>query len=131
MLDDVQRRRFLVKPARKGALPFPVGPLDIDLDERAGEFFRLPRRSRFARPQPDDHILPARRLAGMQGDVLDDAVALVENAEDRDALRHRGNPGLVGATCRRGGIAGRWSGRILLIAAAPARREAERARRQQ
>jgi hypothetical protein len=131
VLDDVQRRRFLVEPAGKSPLPFPVRPLHVDLDKGAGEFFRLPRCSRFASAQADDHILPARRLAGMKRDVLDDAVALVEDPEHRHALRHRRNSGLVGAACRSGGIARGRSGRILLIASAPACREAKGARRQQ
>ena len=37
----------------------------------------------------------------MQGDVLDDAVALVENAEDRDALRHRSHTALPVRSLRR------------------------------
>jgi hypothetical protein len=67
----------------------------------------------------------------MQRDVLDDAVALVEDAKHRDALRHGRDARLVGAPRRRGGIAGGRSRCILLIAPAPACREAKRARRQQ
>jgi hypothetical protein len=67
----------------------------------------------------------------MQGNVLDDAVALVEDSEDRHALGHRSNAGLIGAPRRGGDIVGGRSGPILLITPAAARREAERARRQQ
>jgi hypothetical protein len=49
----------------------------------------------------------------VQGDVLDDAIALVENAEDRDALGHGSDSALAIRGCRdlspgrRGGILSR------------------------
>jgi hypothetical protein len=89
MLDHVERRRLLVEPTRKRAVPALVRPLHVDLNERASQLFGFPGRRRFARTQAHDHVLPADRLAGAQGDVLDDPVALVEEAEDGDALRHR------------------------------------------
>jgi hypothetical protein len=67
----------------------------------------------------------------MQRDVLDDAVTLVEDAEHRDALRHRRHSGLVGARLPGAGVAHGRRGCILLVAAAPACRETERARHQQ
>jgi hypothetical protein len=106
MLDDVERRRFLVDPARKDALPLVVGPLDIDLDERPGQFFLFPRRGRLASAQPDDHVLPPRRLAGAQRDVLDDAVALVEHAQHGDPFGHWRYP-RTGYSARRGWIVAR------------------------
>jgi hypothetical protein len=123
VLDRVECRRFLVQPAREDAIPFAVGPLHVELDERASQLFRLPRSGHFARAQPDDHILPPRRLAGMERDVLLDPVALVEDAEHRDALRHRGDAGLsaVGGGPRADGTGG-----VLLLPAAAARREGER-----
>jgi hypothetical protein len=56
----------------------------------------------------------------MKRNVLDDPVALVEDAEDRDTLRHRGNVGLVDARPRllRGDL-------IRLLGAAVARRQSE------
>jgi hypothetical protein len=131
VLDDIERGRFLVKPAGKGPLPLLVRPLDVELDERAGELLRFPRRGRLAGAQTDDHVLPARRLAGVQGDILDDAVTLVEDAEHRDALRHRGDSGLVHARRPRNSVAGDRGGRILLLAPAAACRKAQQARRQQ
>jgi hypothetical protein len=89
MLDHVERRRLFVQPTRKHPVPALVRPLHVDLDERAGQLFRFPRRGRLARPQAHDHVLPADRLAGSQSDILDDAIALVEEAEDGDSLRHR------------------------------------------
>jgi hypothetical protein len=59
----------------------------------------------------------------MERDVLDDAVALVEDPEHRDALRHRSHPALPGR--------GRWrlfcrARGVLLFAALAARNERER-----
>jgi hypothetical protein len=89
VLDDVERRRFLVQPAREHSLPAPVGALDIQLHEGARQILVFPRRRRFARAQADDGVLDAHRLAGPQRNVAYDAVALVEQAEHRDPLRHR------------------------------------------
>jgi hypothetical protein len=67
----------------------------------------------------------------VQRDGLDDAVAFVEDAEHGNALRHRRNPRLVAAHPGRGRIADHRRRAVLLIAAAPAGGEAERACRQQ
>jgi hypothetical protein len=97
VLDDVERRRFLVKPARENPLPSLVRPLNVDLDECASQLFFFPRRSRLASAEPNDHVFPADRLAGVERNVLDDAVTLVEDSEHRDALRHGRDAGLVGS----------------------------------
>jgi len=78
--------------------------LHVDLDESASQLLGLPGRGRLAGAQPDDHILPSCRLAGMQRNILDDAVALVEDSDDRHALRHRRDAAL--AIRRRGGLPG-------------------------
>jgi hypothetical protein len=54
-------------------------------------------------------------------DVLDDAVALVEDAEHRDALRHRRDAAL--SRCGRRHLARRRNRRILLLRALSARGE--------
>jgi hypothetical protein len=59
----------------------------------------------------------------MQGDVLYDAVALVEDAEDGDALSHRRDTAL--SVRRRGDLRSRRSSRILLLRALAARAERE------
>jgi hypothetical protein len=108
VLDDVERRALRVKPARKDAVPVLVRPLHVDLDEGAGQLLVFPRRRRLAGPQPDDDVLDADRLARPQGQVADDAVALVEQAEDSDALGHWRHAGLLGGRARdfdRDGIA--------------------------
>jgi hypothetical protein len=83
------------------------------LDERAGELLGLPWRRRLASTKPNDHVFPADRLARVQGDVLDDAVALVEDSEDRDALRHGRNSALP--IRGRSDLRSRGCGRILLL----------------
>jgi hypothetical protein len=66
------------------------------LDERAGEPLRLPRGGGLAGAQPDDRVADPHRLAGLQGEVLREAVALVEEAEHRDPLAHRRRAGDLG-----------------------------------
>jgi hypothetical protein len=62
----------------------------------------------------------------VEGDGLCDSVALVEDAEHGDALRHRGDAQLAGAG---GGGAARGSDGVALIAAAAAgKREGEQQR---
>jgi hypothetical protein len=60
----------------------------------------------------------------MERDRLRDPVALVEDAEHRDALRHRGH----GLRRRSGavGLRGAGCGRVLLLACLAARSERER-----
>ena len=93
MLDDVERWAFLVQPARKDPFPAPAGLFDIKLDERPGEALIVPRRGCIAGAQADHGIAETDRLAGPQRDVADDAVALVEQPEHRDAFAHRGYAG--------------------------------------
>jgi hypothetical protein len=95
VLDRVERRRLLEQPARKHPLPLLVRLLDVELDERPGQFLFLPRGGRFAGAEADDRILPAHRLAGVQRYRLHDPVTLVEDAQQRDPLRHRRDPALA------------------------------------
>ena len=92
MLDDVERRAFLVQPARKDAVPASPGLFDVELDEGTGQALILPRSGGVAGAQSDHRVAKADRLAGPQPDIADDAIALVEQPEHRDALRHRGHP---------------------------------------
>jgi hypothetical protein len=123
MLDDIERRRLLVDPAGKHPLPLLVRPLHIELDEGAGQRLRLPRRRFLAGAQPHDRILDPHRLTGLQHQVADDAIALVEEAEHRDPLRHWRDPrhrDVVGRLVHRdrppGGIVA--LGRLLMSSAA-------------
>jgi hypothetical protein len=124
MLDDVERRRFLVKPAREDPVPAAVGLLHVKLDERPGELLVLPWCGHLARPQPNDDVFPADRLAGMERHVLHDAVALIEDAENGHSLRHRRDSTL--AVGRRGGLPRRRRSPILLLGALAARSQCER-----
>jgi len=100
VLNDVERRRFFVKPARENPVPALVRTPHINLHEGAGQLLFLPRRGRFAGAKADNDILPADRLAGTKSDVLDDPVALVEDSQDGDPLRHRGHPALASRSRR-------------------------------
>jgi hypothetical protein len=60
----------------------------------------------------------------MKRDRLDDPVALVEDSEHRDALRHRRNAAL--AVRSRPDLPGGRGGSILLLGTLPARSERER-----
>ena len=61
----------------------------------------------------------------MEGDVLNDAVALVENAKDSDALGHRSDSAL--AICSLGGLGSHCCRDIFLPSAFAARCERKRA----
>jgi hypothetical protein len=101
--------------------------LDVDLDEGAGQLLRLPRRGRLAGAQLHLDVLPPRRLTGVQSDVADDAVALVEDCEHRDPLRHRSHSDLAAgpSAFSRSGRA-----RVLLLGTAVAGRNRERQHKQ-
>jgi len=66
-----------------------LGVGDVELDEGAGQLLDLPRRGRLAGAQPHDRVADPKRLARLHRQVALDAVALVEEADHRDALRHR------------------------------------------
>jgi len=93
VLDEVQRRRFLVEPAGEDPLPPPLRVPDAELDEGAGQLLNLPRRCGLAGAQAHRRIADPNRLAGLEGEVAGDAVALVEEAEHRHALGHRSRAG--------------------------------------
>jgi hypothetical protein len=88
VLDDVERRRFLVQPARKDPLPPPLRAAHAKLHESAGQLLDLPGRRRLAGPQAHGRVADPDRLARPQGEIARDAVALVEEAEDGDPLGH-------------------------------------------
>jgi hypothetical protein len=89
VLDDVQRRRLLVEPAREDTLELPLRIADIDLDERSGQLLNLPGRAGLARPKPDDDVAGAKRLPWAKTEVAGKAVPLVEKTDDGDPLAHR------------------------------------------
>jgi hypothetical protein len=89
VLDDVDRRRLFVEPARENPLELPLRVSDVELDKGAGELLYLPGGARLAGAEPDDDVPRPQHLAGLHRKVARDAVALVEKADDGDALRHR------------------------------------------
>jgi hypothetical protein len=58
------------------------------LDESACQLLYFPGRGGFTGAEADDNIADAHGLPGFQRQVARDAVALVEEAKDRDPLRH-------------------------------------------
>jgi hypothetical protein len=96
MLDDVERRRLLVEPAGEDPLPAPLRVAHVELDEGAGEGLHLPGSGGLAGAQPDDRVADPNRLAGLEGDRPGDSVALVDEPEHRDPLRHRSGAGSHG-----------------------------------
>jgi hypothetical protein len=93
VLDDVERGRLLVEPAGKDPAELAVGAAHVELDEGAGQLLDLPGLGGLAGAQPHDHVADPDRLAGAQRQVALQPVALVEQAEHGDALRHRRGAG--------------------------------------
>jgi hypothetical protein len=91
VLDDIAVGAFAENPARKDAPPFVVALiLHRQLDKGAGFGRILPRRGLLARAQPDDRPADPRSFAGFHLKLADQPVPLVEQADDGDALGHRG-----------------------------------------
>jgi len=89
VLDDIAVRPFLEQPAGKDAVPFVVAALKhVELDEGAGFAVHFPGRRGLAGAQSHHGIADAQRFAGLQRQRAGDAVALVEQADLRDPLRH-------------------------------------------
>jgi hypothetical protein len=120
VLDDVERRRFLVQPAGEGAVELPARVADVELDERAGQLLRLPRRGGLAGAQADDDVADPDRLARLQGQLLRNTVALVEQAENGDPLRHRRRPRRFGRHGLRNIDGPRLGGRLVVALGAAA-----------
>ena len=78
----------------------PVRSLTVDLDEGAGQLLGFPGCTGFARAQAHRHILDAHRLPGTQREVAHDAVPLIEQPENRNALGHWRHPRLLGGGSR-------------------------------
>jgi hypothetical protein len=94
VLDDIERRALLVEPAGEDAPPAFVELLDIDLHERPGELIRFPWRGLVAGAQADDDIADTGGLPRLELELACNPVALVEQAEHRLALVHRGGRGV-------------------------------------
>jgi hypothetical protein len=73
-----------------------VRPADVDLHKRPGQPFQFPWRGCVAGLEPHRYILDPHRLARLQRQVANDAVALVEQPQHGHPLGHRRDPRLVG-----------------------------------
>ena len=83
-------------------MPSLVRSLDVQLDERAGQFLILPWRRRFAGTESNDRIIHPDGLTRLQSQVANDSVPLVQEPQYRDALGHRGDVHvLTGSGARR------------------------------
>jgi len=135
MFDDIALGSFLEQPARKDArhLAFAIG--DENAHERPGFGRRFPRRRGFAGAQLNDDVADAARLSGLEFEIPRQSVALVEQAEHRNPLCHRRDPGKI--ACRGGkffsperfghvGVAFAFLGKIAGAAAAEQRQRAQR-----
>ena len=91
MLDDVERRAFLVQPTRKHSIPFAVGLQIVELDEGAGQALGFPRRGRIAGAQAHHDVFHPNRLSRLERKIANDSVALVEQGNHRHPLGHRGD----------------------------------------
>jgi hypothetical protein len=69
--------------------------LPVNLNKGSRELFGFPRRARFAGLQTHRDVLDPHRLAGTQGQVADDAIALVQQTQHRNPLRHRRHAGNI------------------------------------
>lgn len=138
MLNHVERGRILEQPAGKHLAPsqlaFRIGPFfDKDLNE--GPRFRrtLPGQGPLTGGKPHHDIPDPPRFARFQDNILRDVVALVEQAQRRDAVLDRG--AVFAFHCRRGSLRGNGLGnvgcrRIWLSAAAACSKQQGRAKRE-
>jgi hypothetical protein len=93
VLDHVERRGFLVEPAGEGSAVAAFAVAHVELDEGAGQLLHLPGRGRLAGAQAHDHVAGPHRLTGSQAELAHLPVALVEQAQGGDPLRHRRGAG--------------------------------------
>jgi hypothetical protein len=85
----VQAGPFLVQPPGKSTPPGTILSANVQLHERACIRLLFPRRGTLARAQPHHDITDADRLSGLQRHFARQAVALVEQTQNRNTARHR------------------------------------------
>ena len=89
MLDDIAVGPFLEQPAGKDAAPFILAIIKHDqLDEGTGFRRGFPLGRPFAGAQANNGAAYADAFAGLERDVTNQPVALVEQAEDGDPFGH-------------------------------------------
>ncbi|APE27827.1 hypothetical protein BMF35_a0998 [Aurantiacibacter gangjinensis] len=93
MLDHIDAGVLLEQPAGEDAVPFGI-PACIaalvheNLHECPGLYRRFPRRGALAGGKADDDIVHTPRFARRHFDVAGKVVALVDEADGRNPLRH-------------------------------------------
>lgn len=92
MFDHIALWPFAEEPARKDAIPFLIaGILHQQLHKGSGFGGVFPWGGLFARAQPHDHIAHAAGFARLHGEILNQAIALVQQADFSNPIGHRGN----------------------------------------
>lgn len=132
MLHDIAFRPLLEQPAGKGAVPFAIDRFQhVQLNKGARFRLHFPGCGRFAGAQAHDGVTHAQRFARFHAEVTGDAVALVEQADNRDPLVHgrAGKGGLlrldnVAGDAHRAGLIG--VGKFACPVATGGQQEAER-----
>lgn len=107
----------------------PVRPESVDLDEGPGQLLALPGSAGLAGTKANRDVLDAHCLARAEGQVANNAVALVEQAKHRDSLGHRRDPGLLGGSTRhvdRGWLVGDLVILLGALAAASGKQQGDR-----
>jgi hypothetical protein len=89
VLDDVERRRFLVDPAGENAAELALWVANVELHEGARQLLHFPGRRGFTGAQAHDHPAGLDRLARLHLELARNAVALVEQAKHRHPFAHR------------------------------------------
>jgi hypothetical protein len=69
VLDRVERRRFLVEPARENPAELAVRAAHVKLHERTRQLLDLPGRGHLAGAQSHDRVSDPDRLAGPERQI--------------------------------------------------------------
>lgn len=103
MLHDIAVGTVAEQPAGKISPPLAVRARPhVQLDEGAGFLDIFPRCGGFACLKPNDRIADTQRFTRLQGQVAGQAIAFVQQADDRGALGHgRARQGIVGSNADR------------------------------
>jgi hypothetical protein len=89
MLNDIERRRFLIQPARKHLAPFVVGPTHDQLDKAARQLLAFPRLGLVTGFKADNRVADPHRLPWFHLKVARQTIAFIEKSDRRNALGHR------------------------------------------
>jgi hypothetical protein len=88
MLDNIERRRFFIKPARKHLAPFVVGAAHDQLDKTTRQLLAFPRLGLVTSFKADHSIADPHGLTRFHLNIARQTIAFIENAKRRDSLVH-------------------------------------------